>query len=113
MPRGGVRPGAGRPAGSKKAGKKVKATEKALSTAKPTSKTFQSALEFAMAMINDADVDMDTKTRLAIAAMPYQTPRPVAAKPTGNDRGGSGSGKASSGRFATPAAPKLAIDNTK
>lgn len=74
MARGGYRPSAGRPVGSKTAKPDVKAAEVALS-GPPDTVIFTSALDFAMHVINDKAAEMSDKIRLAIAAMPFQHAR--------------------------------------
>lgn len=82
MARGGFRPGAGRPVGAVAKDKKVKAAETALTSEKASVRRFKTALEFAMAVINgEVDAGMADRVRLAIAAMPYQTPRMADAAP--------------------------------
>ncbi|NVO13885.1 MAG: hypothetical protein HXX10_07600 [Rhodoplanes sp.] len=73
---------------------------------------FKTALEFAMAVINDPAAAMNARTALAIAAMPYQHPK-LAEKTTKKDEAAAAARKAASaGRYAPPAPPRLAVDNT-
>lgn len=119
MARGGFRPGAGRPKGTGKTSKPVTKAEKVLSAAAPDvpatieSKRFKTALEFAMATINDAGADMADKVRLAIAAMPFQHPKLADVGQGKKEQAAEAAKAAGSGRFAAPAPPKLAVDNTK
>lgn len=140
MARGGFRPGAGRPKGARtkpKEDRSVKATKKApakkrqpakrvvkkeaiappattLATqpdpppARP--KKYATSIDFAMDAINDTNVDMADKVRLAIALMPYQAPK-LAEQKQGDGKGK----KAPSSKFAPPpppgSKPKLAVSN--
>lgn len=134
MARGGFRPGAGRPKGTGKGapGRKAKKERKATrladaaervlkqasaspEAAKPAK--FQNALEFAMAVINGGvdGVEMGDKVRLAIAAMPFQTPK-LAEKPVSQGQKRSEKIKdGSSGKYAAPpppgGRPKVVVDN--
>lgn len=85
MSRGGYRPGAGRKPGTKSTrptDEKCANAEHMLKTAPRRSRRFKSALQFAMEMINSADAPLDAKIRLAIAAMPFQSPK-LAGAPLG------------------------------
>jgi hypothetical protein len=78
MPRGGYRPGAGRPKGAKNKKPASGAVRDAISdlqAAVPGSRKFDDAVQFAMDVINDTSASMDDKVRLAIAVMPYQRPK--------------------------------------
>jgi len=80
MARGGYRPSAGRPKGSTAVSPAVKTAEADLSAGPVScdaekSKKHESALAFAMSVINDPKADMPDKIRLAIAAMPFQHAR--------------------------------------
>lgn len=111
MPRGGYRPGAGRPKGLTKANSEERAAEKVLAEAKPGSKKHKSALAFAMDVINDAEAPLDAKIRLAIAAMPFQHPKLEASAMGKKEQREEAARKAAAGKFAPPAPPKLVVDN--
>jgi hypothetical protein len=111
MARGGARPGAGRPKGTRKSKSKVAATERALTQGKTETKTFADALEFAMATINDPTADLDGKIRLAIAAMPFQHPKIADVKASKKDAQHQAAKEASKGKFAPAAPPKLVVNN--
>ncbi|WP_188260859.1 hypothetical protein [Azospirillum tabaci] len=113
MARGGYRAGAGRPKGATKASKQEKAVERTLEAAPPESKRFKTALDFAMDVINRDDAPMDAKIRLAIAAMPFQHPKMEAAVAGKKEQKEEAAKAAAQGRFAPPAPPKLAVDNTR
>ena len=114
MPRGGFRPGAGRP---KKGGAKKKdqpSVEKALPSPAdkpgPTSKSLEgellparlSPLDYALAVINDPEVPADRRDRMAIAAMPFLHGK--VAEQGKKEAKQEAASKASGGRFgrATP-----------
>lgn len=116
MARGGARPGAGRPPGSKKARSERIAKEVSSAGAPPPdAKAFADAEQFLMSVINDPSVPREDKLRAAQAVIPFQKPK-LADKPAGKkqeaaDRAASATGGANP--FAPRPAPKLAIDNTK
>lgn len=117
MPRGGARPGAGRPKKSKSASPAVRKVVRDLKrkpskAAGKAAEVHKTALEFAMAMINDPNVEMDDKVRLAIAAMPFQHPK-LEGKTAGKkeERADAAKRVSSGGRFATQAPPKLVVNN--
>ena len=62
MPRGGYRPGAGRPKDSKTLRVDVR---------KRASATGQTPLEFMLSVMNDETQDMNTRLRMAAAAAPF------------------------------------------
>jgi hypothetical protein len=70
MAKGGARVGAGRPKGSRT----IK-TGAVIRTLQTGGKSWKTALEWAMAVINDESADIEIKTRLAIACMPFQGPK--------------------------------------
>jgi len=134
MARGGFRPGAGRPKGARskpKVATPAKATRKAAAKPRKTVETtlpplpsttpsspqaaspkkFATAIEFAMDAINNPDVDITDKVRLAIALMPFQAPKLAEQKPDT----GKGGKKPLSSKFAPPpppgSKPQLAVSN--
>lgn len=111
MARGGCRPGAGRPKRTAAPAKTVKAAELVLKTAAQDPGPFASALEFAMAIINDPGADIDARIRLAIAAMPFQHPKLESVGQGKKDAKAEAAKTAASGRFAPPPAPKLVVNN--
>lgn len=69
---------------------------------------FRTALKWAMWVINKTDAPLEMKTRLAIAILPFQTPK-LAEKSIGKKGERKEAAKqAASGRFRTPQAPRLA-----
>jgi hypothetical protein len=102
VPRGGYRPGsggAGRPKGSKN-GTSAKADRKAILEAKKL------PLAYMLEIMNDPDVDIVRRDRMAQAAAPYCHPRkadvPARAKAEAAE-------KAEASRFEPMATPKLAL----
>jgi hypothetical protein len=65
--RGGARPGAGRPRGSRNAGPDVVAGEAML-----TATDYKDALKFCLDRLNDRTLPMSDRSRIAIALLPYQ-----------------------------------------
>jgi len=112
MPRGGYRPGAGRPPGTKSSKKK---TAKKTHGKKPSipSDILADAkaekldpLEYMLKVMNDPNADPARRDRMAVAAAPFVHPR-VAEKGKKSEREDRAK-KAGSGRFA-PAAPPLRV----
>ena len=104
MSRGGARPGAGRP-------------RKVPGRYSPPVVTdgvkFQSALDFAMALINDPNTPLDAKIRLAVAVMPFQHARLTEKLASKKGKTAEAAKKASQGLFAVPAGPKLVMSNAE
>ncbi|WP_207479554.1 hypothetical protein [Arenibaculum pallidiluteum] len=120
MARGGFRPGAGRPKGAKKATPAVKKAEAVLDQAAAAApeapapkRRFATALDFAMAAINGElpDIESADRTRLAIAAMPYQHPKLAEQAPGKKAEKEKAAEQAGKGRFAAPAGPRLVASN--
>lgn len=120
MPRGGRRPGAGRPRKDRTPDELQEfedrlAAEKALPDPPADGEhRYKTSLEFAMAIINDDEKPLAERRRLAIAALPYQHEK-LAERPAGKkeQKGARAKQVASAGRFSTPSAPRLVADNTK
>lgn len=115
MARGGHRPGAGRP---RKAGaeatKVIKELAREKDDASPeTARKHETAIEFAMAVINDPEAAMNDKVRLAIAVLPFQTARADAEAHGKKERklDNAKALAANSDRFAVPQPPRLVVDN--
>lgn len=84
MPRGGARSGAGRPRKPRTPDELQEFEDKlAADRATPDLPTgieqrYETAVEFAMAIINDDSKPLSERRRLAIAVMPYQSPKVAA-----------------------------------
>jgi hypothetical protein len=105
MPRGGARPGAGRP-------KKFRGPQASVIQALESgSKQWRSALEFAMAYINSPNGDIEIKVRLAIAALPFMHPKiesiPVDGRKKERQAKAAAEIQAQPSPFAAPSAPRL------
>jgi len=136
MARGGFRPGAGRPRKSGgEAGAKAKAgaprgkrtqaepigaaAQRVLEAAtghpeKAKSRKFESALDFAMAVLNGeiGGAEMADKVRLAVAAMPFQHAKLAEkAESKGNAKAASAK-SAASGKYAPPPPPGSRVKPT-
>ena len=109
MARGGFRAGAGRP-------KKARPDDAA--TVPPEVKRAArqakvSPLEYMLDVMNDADADKQRRDRMAIAAAPFVHARAADVEPGKREqRTARAKAAAASGRFATPPAPKLVVDNS-
>jgi len=113
MARGGFRPGAGRPKGTKTT-KEIKAMEAALESAPAGSPNFKTAKEFAMWVINNEKVDLDSRLKAMQAVLPFTDARVADAAPGKKEQKAQAAKDATAaGRFAVPLPPKLAVDNTK
>jgi hypothetical protein len=97
MPRGGYRPGAGRPKRSKARAE----TDKPRPT-QPTS----TPLDYLLAVMNDPTAEPERRDRMAIAAAPFVHPRAADGRPTKKQTAEEVAARAGKrGRFATPPAP--------
>lgn len=108
MPRGGLRPGAGRPPKEAKPPKKA-AEAKTVALAEGQ----LDPLAYMLSVMNDAGADDARRDRMAIAAAVYVHGKPGdAAQGVKKARQAAGEQIArTSSRFATPMAPKLIVDN--
>lgn len=70
MPKGGLRPGAGRPVGSIGSAKKI--VEQGLQ--EPANQNL-TPLEYMLKVVNDPEADINRRDRMAQAAAPYVHPR--------------------------------------
>ena len=106
MARGGARPGAGRP--KRQPDPKVGKAAERLKAKPPAApeRHYASALEFAMAVINDPEAHMADKIRLAIAALPFQHPKLESTAPGKRELVATAAREAAGGRVAPPAGPK-------
>lgn len=121
MPRGGYRPGAGRPRGAKnkkpaKNNNKNKIetennteTENSIEVSGEIEKQAEhygiTPLEYMLQVINDPKADVDLKARLAIAAAPFVHRKKQEFKMGKKDEQSEKAKKAGSGRFAKGNAP--------
>lgn len=108
MARGGYRPGAGRPKGSRsvKEGGAVPADiRRAAREAK------LSPLEYMLGVMNDEDAAPERRDRMAIAAAPFVHARASDEAPGKKERQAAAARAAATGRFAPPPPPKLVVDN--
>jgi hypothetical protein len=113
MPRGGYRPGAGRPKGVKsKGGERVAA---APPTARPEqpAREEQTPLQYMLDVMNDPDASPERRDRMAIAAAGYLHGRGAGGLlPKGKrEMARDAAHTAASGRYAPPAPPRLVVNN--
>ena len=108
MARGGFRPGAGRPPGSKK----LKAGAAPVDVVAPPREPAgpkKNPLEYMLSVMNDPTVSEERRDRLAIAAAPFVHPRAGAAGK--KDERAERAKAVGTGKFAPPPAPKLVVNN--
>jgi hypothetical protein len=80
---------------------------RALKSAYPTQKRFETALDFAMSVINDPDAPLEAKLRLARAVLPYQEARIESAAGAGKkERARVAAEHAAQGAFEPPPLPR-------
>jgi hypothetical protein len=121
MPRGGYRPGAGRPRKTDATTKAVVKAKKA--AAKPDPVEAEpvvladgqvSPLEYLLSVVNDTGLDASERMRAAVAAAPYVHARAsdiVAAKGKKEQKQEAAETVAASGKFAPRGGPRLAVNN--
>lgn len=109
MPRGGLRPGAGRPKSAQPKEAKVQVSGH---RSRPPEGGL-TPLDYMLSVMNDPNADDARRDRMAIAAAVYTHGKPgdegrgvKAKKQEAGERVSSGGGK-----YATPAPPKLVVDN--
>ncbi len=118
MPRGGKRPGAGRPIGAKTVNRKAKRP-----TQKPKPETaspkLETAMEYLKRVMNDPATAQARRDKIALRLLPYELPKRSAAEaaPPGKKAVRQGVAEAASAkgsRFAVPPppGPRLAISNS-
>ncbi len=111
MPRGGYRPGAGRPKGSGKKRKEA-APMPPLSAAAAEPET-RTPLEYMLAVMNDPSASVERRDRMAVAAASYLHGRgaggvvPKGKREMAKDAAQS----AATGRYAPAAPPRLVVNN--
>lgn len=111
MPRGGFRPGAGRPKSGEPKVPKVKSEKDAVRPRKALGG--MSPLEYMLGVMCDEDADPARRDRMAMAAAPYVHAKPADAAPGKKEQKQAAAEDAASGRnkFAPPSAPKLVVSN--
>ena len=109
MARGGYRPGAGRPKGSK--GAVVAAGESKTAIKKAARKAGLSPLDYMLAVMNNPEADQNRRDRMAVAAAPFVHPRVADNRFGKRDEESAAADRAAVGKFAPPEAPKLVVNN--
>lgn len=113
MPRGGYRPGAGRPKGAKTAASEAAAKAPA-DVKKAARKSGLDPLAYMLSVMNDHEADDARRDRMAIAAAPYVHGKAADSVPGKKEqRQASADAVAGAGRFSPREVPKLAVDNTR
>lgn len=113
MSRGGPRVGAGRP--KKAENRPGKAAPANQSTADQTNVSLpvdpkKDPLDYMLAVMNDTSLDAGRRDRMAVAAAPYLHAK--AGESGKKDAKVQAAKKASTGKFAPSAPPRLVVDNT-
>lgn len=118
MSRGGYRPGAGRPKGSctDKTKRKVpllpKATREIVVAAlKEAAPDLGTPLGYMLAVMTDPAADDARRDKMAIAAAPFVHPRMADNRLGKRDGEKEAASRAGGGKFASPEAPKLVVNN--
>jgi hypothetical protein len=108
MARGGYRPGAGRPKGSKSGEAKVviEAPKKTASRAVPDAEgDAQSPLDYMLSVMRDPEIDGARKDRMAIAAAPFMHARADTAKAGKKEQRTEAAAVIATGRFGARPSP--------
>lgn len=107
MARGGCRPGSGR---------KRKTVDGAKPVAEDIRKSARAAkltpLEYMLTVMNDEEADAARRDRMAQAAAPFCHPRKESVGQGKREAREDDAKEAATGKFATPPAPKLVVNNT-
>jgi hypothetical protein len=111
MARGGFRPGAGRPKSALTAREPAQQIDLPPDVKRAARKNNLSPLAYCEAVMNDEGADVARRDRLAIAALPFRHRRMSDEEPSKKEQRDATARKMDTGRFATPAAPKLVVDN--
>src|SRR5579862_745425 len=107
MPRGGYRPGAGRPKGSRsfKAGRQEEPAPARDLSERSGQPQHQSPLDYMLGVMNDQTADDATRDRMAIAAAPYVHGRAGGGPGKKEGKADRATQAGKTGRFATPPTP--------
>lgn len=104
MPRGGYRPGAGRP--------KTAKVQTKVEVRREANKAKMTPLEYMLSVMNDVEAEDGRRDRMAVAAAPFVHARADEGKLGKKaERLGRAEQASSAGKFAVRSAPKLVIDN--
>lgn len=111
MARGGFRPGAGRPKGTKGPKKSGLPTALAADIRKAARKSGLTPLEYMLRVMNDEDAPDDRRDRMAIAAASFVHPRMEKASEGKKEITAEAAKNSAVGKFAPSAPPKLIVNN--
>ncbi|RSC31240.1 hypothetical protein EGT36_21445 [Agrobacterium sp. FDAARGOS_525] len=104
MPRGGYRPGAGRP--------KTAKVQTKVEVRREANKAKMTPLEYMLSVMNDVEAEDGRRDRMAVAAAPFVHARADEGKLGKKaERLGRAEQASSAGKFAVRNAPKLVVDN--
>lgn len=109
MPRGGSRPGSGRP--RKEAGKAPNIRDEADANRPRPSLEGQTPLEYMLAVMNDPDQDGLRRDKMAMAAAPYVHARAAEVAPGKKEQKLAEAERVAGGKFAPRGGPRLAVKN--
>lgn len=117
MASGGYRPGAGRPKGTRNAGKVAPAAKASTKAAEvpiqpasyPQDDIERLPLDYMLFVMNDQKADQSRRDRMAIAAAPFLHPKSGELGKKGERQ--SAAAKVAAGKFAPAAAPRLVVNN--
>lgn len=107
MPRGGYRPGGGRPKGATASAKEPNLIRAEIEARKQG----VTPLEYMLAVMNDPDAEQSRRDRMAIAAAGILA-RTSEVKGKREEQADAAD-KAAEGKFAVPHGPKLVVDNRR
>ncbi len=105
MGRGGYRPGAGRPRGTKKKGEEKEPIDNKNKQQNQEEGKFD-PLTYALKVINDPDADPELRARLAIAALPFFHSKVQEGKKSKKEESNEKAKTAGSGRFKVSMPPR-------
>jgi len=108
MARGGFRPGAGRPPGSKKPKDGAAPVAAVVPPTEPAGPK-KNPLEYMLSVMNDPTVSEERRDRLAIAAAPFVHAR--AGAEGKKDERAARAKAVGAGKYAPPPPPKLVVNN--
>lgn len=120
MPRGGYRPGSGRKKKALVSTEAAPRAEAAKASAGPSPADIVAAaaaygltpLEYALQVMNNPEADQARRDRMCAVAMPFCHPKAELGAAGKKEEREAAAAKAATGKYATPPAPKLVVNNT-
>lgn len=111
MARGGYRPGAGRKPGPQRQKELAERGVMSDDVKRAAKASGMTPLEYMLSVMRNPEADQTRRDRMAIAAAPFCHPRKEPVGQGKREERAERAQAAATGRFATPAAPKLIVDN--